>query len=132
MALRDWMPLRRRDLRQATDDLWRYVDQLAHRITTLGARMSTFEQQIALLDQVTNDIADRVEARDQLIAQLREAIAANDLERAAALAAQDEQHAAILDTAVAKLRGIGADPDNPVPDPEPLPLPPPSDDGTVA
>ncbi len=91
--------------------------------------MATFAETSADLDTVTTQIADRMSARDALIVELRTAVQNGDTARAQALAAQDASHADVMAASIERLRGLGADQDNPVPDTTPLPEAPPADAG---
>jgi ABC-type transporter Mla subunit MlaD len=110
----------------------RRMDRFEARLRRLEARMATFEQVVSDLNDVTNNLADRIEESERINAQLREAVAANDTARAQALADQAQAHADVLSQAVDKLRGLGQSTENPVPDPEPVTPAPdvPADPGT--
>jgi uncharacterized coiled-coil protein SlyX len=112
----------------------RRMDRFEVRLRRLEARMATFEQVVSDLNDVTNNLADRIEESERINAQLRDAVANNDTARAQALADQAQAHADVLSQAVDKLRGLGQSTDNPVPDPapvEPAPDVPVSDPGTT-
>lgn len=92
----------------------------------MESRMATFEESLADLDAATDEIADRLEAAEQVNAELRAAVAAGDADRAAALATQSAAHADAMAPLIAKLRGAGKDPEAPI---ETAPLPPVVDPG---
>lgn len=69
--------------------------------------MSATDDALAELDQATTAVADRI---DSLLAQVGNL---------------DASTAAAIRTETDKLRGLAADPDNPVPEPSPEPTPEP-------
>lgn len=92
-------------------------------IINMEDRMSEFEAAAADLAELTDAMADKLEASEATNAELLKAIAEDDQERIAALAEQSARHTAVVKEISNRLRGIGADPVNPVPDTTPLPEP---------
>lgn len=129
--LRTWV---RRQLTGALDarfdDLDTDIRTINRKIRRLERVMARFEDQISNLDSVTSELADRWELMELTNVELRAAVAAGDQTRAAALAAQSEQHADVVAAGVERLRAIGADAEDPVPDTEPLPEPTPTPEPT--
>jgi chromosome segregation ATPase len=74
-----------------------------HAINELERAMSAVDTAIADLNQATNDVADELEALRAEVEGL------------------DSDTAAKLQPVIDKLRGLAADPENPVPSPEPVP-----------
>lgn len=107
---------------------------MAHgiRLNQMEDRMTAFEEALADLDTVTDEMADRIEAYEAVNAELRDAVANGETERAQALATQAGAHTGAIVALTEKLRGAGKDPEAPV-DTTPLPeSPAPVDPGTGA
>lgn len=97
---------------------------LPHRFDRLeNLIMATFEEAAADLATLTDDMAARLTESERINAELRAAVADGDTTRAAALSEQAAGHTAVIEAISERLRGIGADVENPVPDVSPLPEP---------
>jgi len=93
----------------AVKDIWDYVLEQTEQITVIGEKMAKYEEEFGRINDATNALAAKVE-------ELRNRIDSDD-----------PQVEAILNDLESRLRGIAADPENPVPDPEPEPEPVPDE-----
>ena len=83
--------------------------------------MATFEEELAELDQLTDDMATRLAEYERVNTELRTAVEQGDQTRAAALAAQSASYAESIEVINARLRSVGAG-GTPLPD-DTAPLP---------
>jgi hypothetical protein len=99
-------------LREDISFLHSLVERLARRMAR------SFDEVRAELDELTTNAANEIDEQNAVIAELRAAIEAEDLEHAAELVAQAQRHADALEPLAARLRPVAVDPEDPMGDGE--------------